>query len=1046
MHTVTLMKRAGVVMTLAVCLLVAGPARAADDAESLRQAVELYNQGEYLEAQEILAGIDRSKLNEDDQALRDEYLDRTRVAISMAEKAGRDLEDAELAAESAQASTDPAVKEQELASARRLLETVLANEYAPPAMRNAAVARLRALDGGEAPDADAPIAEIVITAPVADEPADTQEPTADAAPAAPQPTAEDVENARARVAEADKMLAAGRYDEAERLYTEALAYVPGYPDAQTGLDAVVKHRANIYGTPAMTLIERVRLEDELNWQRNEQAYHSTERTIREHVANNRYDDAHAALTRARQIVEAARQYADPVSKYEALRAQFEGLSEEVAEAERRYHEAEVARVRAEVEKQRNIRKEEIEANRRREIDALMNQANEHRMNGDLDGAIGVLNQVLAMDPKNMPARWLLDSLEEDRNFRKQRDLHAVKATETLRTLVDVEESKIPWSETVTYPKDWPERISRPERNRPGSTVRDSLLSSALQKQVPVDFNNQPFGQVIEALVESHNLNILVDWNDLKLAGIDANAPINLRLPREVTLKKVLTEVLDQAGGGVVDLGYDIHEGVISVATQKHLDNRTYTAVYDISDLLMEVPIFADAPMTDLATASRPKPVRTYETMPWSVGDDDDDDIERDPAREDRVRRIISLIQDVIDQDSWRETGGTIGTIREINSQLVVTQNTAAQQQIGGLLDKLREQRAIQIGIEARFLTIASHYLEEFGVDLDIVLNSGNAGFDIAPTRNTGDPIATDPVLGSRLLVPRSVSRVGFGPAVPGLGDATENVDGINQPFTNPTYVPRGGAGGGSRITPVPIGSNVVGYTDPSRITHDIPGTFAGKDTPAGLNIFGSFLDNIQVDFLIRATQADSRNSVLTAPRIVLFNGQRSWVAVTVQTNFVSQLIPAVATAAAAQAPQTGTINAGAVLDVQGTVTSDKRYVTMTLRPGVTRLNQLSTFQTSGGGTAGDAFVQLPELSSQLIKTTVTVPDGGTLLIGGQKLAAETEVDSGVPGLSKIPVLKRLYSSRVLVKDEQTLLILVKPTIFIQSEQEEQAFPTFSERS
>jgi Flp pilus assembly secretin CpaC/tetratricopeptide (TPR) repeat protein len=1046
LHTETLMKRAGVVMTLAVFLLMAGPVRAADDAQSLRQAVELYNQGEYLEAQELLAGLDRSKLNADDQALRDDYLDRTRVAISMAEKAGRDLEDAEMAEEAAAAATDPAVKEQELASARRLLETVLANEYAPPAMRNAAISRLRALDGEAAPEADAPVmGEIEISAQPAVPPADAQSPEESAAVAAPQPTAEDVERARARVTEGDTMLSAGRYDEAERLYTEALAYVPGYPDAQAGLDAVVKHRANIYGTPAESLADKLRKADELNWQRSEQLFRSTERDIRAHIAANRYNDAGTLLTRAGQIVEAAKQYADPVSKYENLRADFEALRHDVADAQRVYEASEVARVRAEVEQQRNVRKEEIEANRQREIDSLMNQAKEHRMNGDLESAIGVLKQVLAMDPNNMPARWLLDSMEEDRNFRKQRELHSVKAFETLKTLVDVELSKIPWSETVTYPKDWPERISRPERNRPGSTVRDSLLSSALEKHVPVDFPNQPFGQVIEALVDTHNLNIIVDWNDLKLAGIDADVPISLRLPREVTLKKVLTEVLDQAGGGVVDLGYDIHEGVISVATQKRLDNRTYTAVYDISDLLMEVPNFTDAPMTDLATASRPKPVRTYDSMPWRQGDDDDDDLENDPARRDRVREIISLIQDVISQNSWRETGGTIGTIREINSQLVVTQNSATQQQIGGLLDKLREQRAIQIGIEARFLTIASHYLEEFGIDLDIVLNSGNAGFDIAPTRATGDPIATDPVLGSRLLVPRSVSRVGFGPAVPALGAATENVDGINQPYTNPTYVPSGRSGG-SNLSPVPVQSGVLNYSDPSRITHDIPGTFAGKDTPPALNIFGSFLDNIQVDFLIRATQADSRNSVLTAPRIVLFNGQRSWVAVTVQTNFVSQLLPVVATAAAAQAPQTGTINAGAVLDVQGTVTSDKRYVTMTLRPGVTRLNQLSTFQTSGGGTAGDAFVQLPELSSQLIKTTVTVPDSGTLLIGGQKLAAETEVDSGVPGLSKIPVLKRLYSSRVLVKDEQTLLILVKPTIFIQSEQEEQAFPSFSNRN
>ena len=103
---------------------------------------------------------------------------------------------------------------------------------------------------------------------------------------------------------------------------------------------------------------------------------------------------------------------------------------------------------------------------------------------------------------------------------------------------------------------------------------------------------------------------------------------------------------------------------------------------------------------------------------------------------------------------------------------------------------------------------------------------------------------------------------------------------------------------------------------------------------------------------------------------------------------------------------------------------------------------LQNFQFSGGTGAFPAFVQLPTLSSQRLQTVVSVPDGGTLLVGGQKLASEAEVEAGVPILSKIPILKRAYSSRSKVKDEQTLLIMIKPKILIQSEQEELAFPSF----
>ena len=99
---------------------------------------------------------------------------------------------------------------------------------------------------------------------------------------------------------------------------------------------------------------------------------------------------------------------------------------------------------------------------------------------------------------------------------------------------------------------------------------------------------------------------------------------------------------------------------------------------------------------------------------------------------------------------------------------------------------------------------------------------------------------------------------------------------------------------------------------------------------------------------------------------------------------------------------------------------------------------------SGGpitGVGAPGFVQLPIIQRQQVKTTVTVPDGGTLLIGGQKLTFESEREAGVPILSKIPIIKRLYSSKAVVKDEQVLLILIKPEILIKEEQEELAHPT-----
>ncbi len=51
---------------------------------------------------------------------------------------------------------------------------------------------------------------------------------------------------------------------------------------------------------------------------------------------------------------------------------------------------------------------------------------------------------------------------------------------------------------------------------------------------------------------------------------------------------------------------------------------------------------------------------------------------------------------------------------------------------------------------------------------------------------------------------------------------------------------------------------------------------------------------------------------------------------------------------------------------------------------------------------------------------------------------------GVPILSKIPILGRLFSNRSSLRDEKILLILVKPTIILQEEAEHEAIASMEE--
>ena len=139
------------------------------------------------------------------------------------------------------------------------------------------------------------------------------------------------------------------------------------------------------------------------------------------------------------------------------------------------------------------------------------------------------------------------------------------------------------------------------------------------------------------------------------------------------------------------------------------------------------------------------------------------------------------------------------------------------------------------------------------------------------------------------------------------------------------------------------------------------------------------------------------------------------------------------------------MSTGTTLQVEATVSANRKYVTLTVQPQVSVINGFNSYAVNvtgatGNVTTGEGFIQLPTITIQEVATTVSVPDKGTLLIGGQKLAGEVTKEMGVPMLSKIPIVNRLFTNRSTVKDESTLLILIKPTIIIHRDYEEQLFP------
>ncbi len=86
--------------------------------------------------------------------------------------------------------------------------------------------------------------------------------------------------------------------------------------------------------------------------------------------------------------------------------------------------------------------------------------------------------------------------------------------------------------------------------------------------------------------------------------------------------------------------------------------------------------------------------------------------------------------------------------------------------------------------------------------------------------------------------------------------------------------------------------------------------------------------------------------------------------------------------------------------------------------------------------AHSQVVQLPTFRVFNVSTAVMVPDGGRVRLGGVNRSASGSIQRGVPGLSNIPGVNRLFNNRAIGSSAGSSQVDVTAEIIILEEYEE----------
>ena len=70
----------------------------------------------------------------------------------------------------------------------------------------------------------------------------------------------------------------------------------------------------------------------------------------------------------------------------------------------------------------------------------------------------------------------------------------------------------------------------------------------------------------------------------------------------------------------------------------------------------------------------------------------------------------------------------------------------------------------------------------------------------------------------------------------------------------------------------------------------------------------------------------------------------------------------------------------------------------------------------------------PGTITREFKSLIRIKNGQTIILGGLEENSTSDSGSGVPFLSRIPVIKWLFSSRTKTKSNNKLTVFIKPTV------------------
>ena len=694
------------------------------------------------------------------------------------------------------------------------------------------------------------------------------------------------------------------------------------------------------------------------------------------------------------------------------------------------------------EHRREISRREIKRRRqdmldfeRRRMSRLIDRASMLLEKREYESAEKLTVEILQIDPNNFQAQQIYDSARRRMEVEPPLELAEIRREEKLRLQQRLLSASIPHAKYLVYPENWDEISKRPitQRLRAAEPQWKKDIRKQMDKKVTFEFVETPLVEAIRFLQTLAEVTIILDPKAFETGG-DPTMPITLRVT-DMRLERALKWILRLA-----DLEFSLKGEAIFISTPQNLAGDVELRIYDIRDLTLTVTNFPGPEIM----------VRTLGRGSGSSGAGIGQSISLSERPEEifEAGSLADLIRTRIKPDRWSVELGT--SIEEREGKLVVMQRPEIHMLIEKLLKSFRDSQTLQVVVQARFIEVVDSFLEDIGIEWLDMPQAGYSAPGFGPVfggnSGTGTSGYIRPTETWLPYVPNQGVQQGGGgqqtvtvPLVGGQALPGQGIFSAAPPFLTSGFAFRREHSGNFWNNNQP-GMNQPGILDYRLRSRNLnypitpfrsrlgPNYATGRGQGALFQF--AFVGNIQAQAILHAVKQDEHADLLLAPRLTMYNNQRAYILAARQQAYIADYD----ISGGVFDPVIQTILEGIVLDVKPTVSHDRRYITLELRPGTAQRLDLSRTETIGGIVS--LPIQLPKIELRSVRCTVTLPDGGTLLISGLMSHHKFDAHSGIPFLSDLPIVGRLFGSDLKQRERQNLIILVTANLILFDEEEE----------